>query len=262
MTFDAFLRSVCPEFDLEWRKYRRRASRRRVAGRMRELGMKDWGEYRLRLLEDAAEAADFPDLLRVTVTRFFRERECWDELALSIPSLLSPGQVELRAWSAGCAGGEEPYSLAILWRDRLQPDYPGVALNLHATDIDEESLTRAESALYSTSSLREAGADILARWFEGQGDLYRVRAEIRRLVRFAKRPLMDAPPLDAVDLLLCRYLPFTYYRRIRLHGAMLHLAAALRPGGLLMIGRKESLPPGAEEFFQREGKTGALWRRL
>jgi chemotaxis protein methyltransferase CheR len=261
MTFDEFLRNACPPHDLEWRKYRRRSARHRVAERMRELGLETWRDYLELLNCDPQESSRFPDLMRVTMTRFFRERECWDDLADLLPTFAGRGRAILSAWSAGCCGGEEPYSLAILWLDRIAPRLPGLTLDILATDIDDDSLARAASARYTIQSLREARVELHAGWFERDDDFYSPLPEARRLVRFRKHNLMIDPPPREVDLLLCRYLPFTYYSGERLDAAVAILGLALRPGGLLMIGRKEGLPAKALAFFAPVGKTGTIWRR-
>lgn len=261
MTFDEFLRQACPPRDLEWRKYRRRPARRHVAERMRELGLESLSDYLELLRRDPEESSHFPDLMRITMTRFFRDRECWDDLAGLLPALVSQGRETLNCWSAGCCGGEEPYSLAILWLDRLAPRFPGVRLDILATDIDDESLARALSARYSIQSLREAREELVAGWFALKDEFYRPLPEARRLVRLQKHNLMADPPPHGIDLLLCRYLPFTYYSGGRLDAAVAILAAALRPGGLLMIGKKEGMPERGLTRFAPLGKTGAIWRR-
>jgi chemotaxis protein methyltransferase CheR len=261
MTFDDFLRNACPPHDLEWRKYRRRSARHRVAERIRELRLETWLDYLEFLLRDPEESSRFPDLMRVTMTRFFRERECWEDLADLLPTLAGHDRKSLTAWSAGCCGGEEPYSLAILWIDRIAHCYPSSTLDILATDIDDESLARGASARYSIQSLREARRELHAGWFERDDGFYRPLPEARRLVRFWKHNLMLDPPPRGVDLLLCRYLPFTYYSDRRLDAAVAILASALRHGGLLMIGRKEGMPERGLTLFAPVGKTGTIWRR-
>ncbi len=262
MTFDEFLRSVCPKFDLNWRKYRRRSARHRVSERMRELGIESWRDYREKLLADEAEGAFFPDLMRVTVTRFFRDRECWEELSRYLPTVIGADTDTVRVWCAGCCGGEEPYSLAALWLDRFAPRFPNIHFDILATDIDEESLHRALTARYHPASLREVPEGLRDNWFERRGGPYIPLPPIRRMVRFRRHNLLCDPPPEEIDLLLCRYLPFTYYRGRRLDAAVAILARALKPGGLLMIGRKEEFPQRCRSNFAPVGDTGSLWRRV
>ncbi|HEY6009412.1 MAG TPA: CheR family methyltransferase [Geobacteraceae bacterium] len=253
MTFDQFLREACPPLDLEWRKYRRRSARHRVDGRLRELGVDSYGDYLEILRSDPWEAAQLPDLMRVTVSRFFREGEAWQEAEERIlPGLVAenPDAGRLLAWSAGSCGGEEPFSLALLWLEYLLPLHPAWSMEIIATDIDAASLQRARSALYRGESLREVPRGICERWFSREDAMWRLHGKARALVRFEERNLLTAPPPQGVDLLLCRYLAFTYYTGERLQAAAQRLWEALRPGGFLMIGAKEHLPEPALELFE------------
>lgn len=262
MHFDEFLRRACPPLDLEWRKYRRRAARHRVLARMAQLGLTDFQAYLRYLAENDEEAACLPDLMRITVTRFFREQALWQSLAGQVlPRFLAGRRSPLRAWSLGCAGGEEPYTLALLWIADLQPRFSHAVLEILATDIDWPSLDRARQAVYPPSALREVPAVLSERWFAQQGGRCRLRHLPAGLVRLRRHNFMDEPAPGLFDLVLARYLPFTYYRGERRRQAARRLWRALRPGGALMIGRKERLGtferelfspwPGAPGFFRR-----------
>lgn len=265
MSFDDFLKRACPALDLNWSKYRRRSARRRVESRMRELGIDGFSSYLEVINENDSEAARLPDLMRVTVSRFFRERNLWDYLAEKVlpPELdeKQPGDT-VRVWSAGCCGGEEPYTFAIIWLDRLRQRYPDLELEVLATDIDEASLKRASDGRYAKGSLREVPAATVERWFSVEKGLWSLDERVKRLIRFDQRNLLTDSPPKGMDIVLCRYLAFTYYRGERLLSAAMRLHEALRPGGLLMIGHKELLAPPVLEFFRPlEGLPG-FCRRL
>lgn len=264
MQFDAFLQRACPMLDLDWRKYRRRSARHRLLARMAELGLTGYEEYLDRLQSDADEAGVLAERMAVTVSRFFREASLWTNLQDRVlPYLLesSSGRCSLRVWSVGCAGGEEPYSLELLWHDRLQARYPRRRLSILASDSDAAVLQRARQALYRSSSLREVPDDLRERWFTVRNDCRHLSPRVGRQVRFMRHNFMiDALP-SGCDLVLARYLPFTYYRGTRRLDAAHRLWRALRPGGALMIGVKEHLGveerqlfapwPGAAGFFRR-----------
>lgn len=263
LTFDQFLQAACGGLDLEWRKYRRRSARHRLDSRLRVLRLKDYRVCLELLQADPAEAAGLADLLRVTVSRFFREQECWFALANKVlPVLFAEApSATLRAWSAGCCGGEEPYTLALIWLEYLQPLYPGCSMEIVATDIDRASLARARHGEYGAGSLREVPAALLARWFARTGEVWWLDEKVKEPVRFETRNLMTDPPPEGMDLVLCRYLAFTYYRGERCLAAARRLWEALRPGGALMIGRKESLPAAALEFFEPWPGCAGFFRR-
>lgn len=264
MKYDAFIKELCPPLDLQWRKYRRRAAKHRVDARMKELEIQGYEQYLEKVRTDPAEAAALPDRMRVTVTRFFREKRGWDELRDRIlPGIISTSGSSgvIRAWSAGCCGGEEPYSLAILWLQYLLPLYPEQKLEIIATDIDTESLERAAAGIYGHQSLREVPHELRDQWFSRVGDQWRLSEEPRGLVTFRQSNLMTEPPPLGMDLVLCRYLPFTYYHGGRLGAAAAKLWEALRPDGVLMVGAKEALVPPALQFFEPVPDTRFFYRR-
>jgi len=259
-SFDAFLQEACPPLDLEWRKYRRRTARHRIDARLRELHLDSYAAYLQRLQSDPLETEGLAERMRVTVSRFFRERECWEHLATAVlPELLrgkAPGE-PLRAWCVGCCGGEEPYSLALLWRERFAPR----PLELLATDVDVAGLKRAAQTLYGAGSLREVPPALLARHFRQAGGLWRLDPEVAAAVRFERRNFLHPPQPAGMDLVCCRYLAFTYYRGRRLQGAARLLWQALRPGGALMLGRKE-VATSVGDLFAPWPAAGAFLRKI
>jgi chemotaxis protein methyltransferase CheR len=255
MNFDQFLRQVCPLLGLEWRKYRRRSARHRVQRRIREIGLHDLDSYLDLLRINSEEAEGLADLMRITISRFFRDSSCWKQLAREVlPTIImeKTGDATLRVWSAGCCCGEEPYSMALLWLEYLRPVFPEHSIDILATDIDDDALERAHEGTYGGGSLREIPATIRKRWFHRREGTWLLDQQVRNLVRFEKRNLMtDALP-SGIDITLCRYLAFTYYRDRR----------RLCQWGVLMIGRKETVDtsqcqllapwPGIEWAFRKK----------
>ena len=251
MRFDQFLKEACPPLDLEWRKYRRRAARHRIEERLGELGLPDYAAYLERLRNDPLEAAGLAERMAIPVSRFFRELERWDVLRqVVLPEILREKKAEepLRIWSAGCCGGEEPYTLALLWLANFQDAHPGRAVEILGTDIDATNLERARRALYQAGSLREVPRPLRERYFQRENHQWHLEGHVKARVRFAAEDLLAGPPPGRFDLVCCRYLVFTYYRGRRRLAAARHLARALRPGGALMIGRKEDLGEAAALF--------------
>lgn len=263
MRFDQFLKEACPPLDLEWRKYRRAAARRRVDQRLKELDLPDYAAYLERIRSDAAEAAGLAERMRVTLSRFYRERERWEVLRrTALPQILrgkAPDE-PLRIWSAGCCGGEEPYTLALLWLEHFKEKDPDRPLEILATDIDTASLERARLGVYQPGSIREVPREILQRHFRRQGQDWHLDAQVKAMVRFARQDLMRTPPPRAMDLVCCRYLVFTYFGGRRRLRAARRLRQALHPAGALMIARKEDLGT-AEELFEPWPGAEGLYRR-
>ena len=219
----AFLQWALPPLGRRWAGYRkvRRQVCRRVRGRVTELGLDGFEAYRQRLEDDPAEWQVLDGLTNVTISRFNRDRGVFELLARVIPH-------GARVWSAGCASGEEPYTLALL-RDDLE---------ILATDVDPAMLRRAEAGRYPASALRELP----------DRDAFRdgvLDERVRRRVTFALHDVRDDPPAGPFDLVLCRNLVFTYFDEATQRAALQRFACVT---STLVIGAHEALPEGQRLF--------------
>ena len=243
----------------------RRQICRRIAARMQILGLADMAAYRTRLEEDPAEWTALRFCLRVTVSRFFRDQGMFHALAQSIlPALaelaLKSGAETLRAWSAGCASGEEPYSLSLLWTFDLQARWPGLRLSILATDIDAGMLRRAQMACYPASSLREAPPDWLGPAFVRDNGRFCLRPELRVPVRFLRQDLCEELPDGSFHLILCRNLAFTYFAEPLQQEIAKGLLGRLIPGGCLILGAHERLPAGSRSIAVKGEAARIYWK--
>ncbi len=259
MHFDHFIRAACAGRNLEWRKYRR-ASRKRVLNRLHTLGLKGYEDYLQYLDRHPEEADQLPNLLRVTVSRFFRDRESWQAMTDEVlPGLLARSRRrKLKALSIGACGGEEPYSLALAWAESIQPAFPERVLDITALEVDQASLFRAGEAWYHHSTLREVPEEIKSRWFLPEKGGYRLHPMIRDMVEFRRLDLLKDPLPGDQDLILCRYLVFTYFRSELERTMSLKLSRALKPRGVLMIGEKEGPGPMTGDVFQVRAGSGCF----
>ena len=249
------LRLALPRLGLRWEGFRRVRGQvcKRIERRRRELGLDDLAAYRAFLESSPEEWGVLDGLCRVTISRFRRDRAVWDALEQEVlPALatgaLAAGRRTLRAWSVGCASGEEAYSLTLSWRFVVGPRFPDLRLRVLATDVDEIVLARARQACYPPGSLRELPPSWQAEAFEQRDGAFRLRRPWQQSVRFLSHDLRDDPPAGRFDLVLCRNLAFTYFDAERQRAACARLAASLRSGGALVVGIHERLPAGAEGF--------------
>ncbi|MCO5169719.1 MAG: methyltransferase domain-containing protein [Planctomycetes bacterium] len=246
----AFLQWALPRLGLRWPGFRRVRGqvRKRLARRLEALGLPDLAAYRARLeAGDEVEWRALDALCRITISRFWRDRRVFARLA---DDLLPPLAREARArgaplacWSAGCASGEEPYTLALLWDRVLAPAAPGVTLRVLATDVDAAVLARARRACYPPGSLRDLPAGWADACFTRAGDEACLAPRLRDVVELRQTDLRRDLPDETFDLVLCRNLAFTYFDEPGQRAALARLLGRLRPGGVLVIGRKERLPP-------------------
>lgn len=246
------LQAVLPPLGLRWAGYRRvrRTPCRRISRRMRELGLGDVAAYLAYLERAPAEWAVLETLLHVPLSRLWRDHAVFDALASHlVPRLAGAaregGRTTLRAWSAGCASGEEAYSVSILWRLGVQPSCPdaaGMRLDLLATDVDEAMIARARTGAYGRSSLRELPAPWRDAALEPAGDLFRIRPAFREGVSFRLADIRAEMPPGPFDLILCRNMAFTYFCADLQRRVLRGLHDRLVPGGLLVTGAHERPP--------------------
>jgi chemotaxis protein methyltransferase CheR len=232
--FDRFIRATLPDLGLDWRRHRRRCVRRKVAGRVRELGLRSLGEYQDLIEADPSELDRFLGLLGVTVSRFFRDRHVFDYMAESVWPAWR-GRDRVRMASIGSACGEEPYSLAMLW---LTAGPAGPEPIVWAFDFDPACLDRAAAGLYGSGSLKEVPAAVRDRFFTPEPTGWRISPDVRDMVRFQRADVREIQP-PRLDLIFCRNLVYTYFddnQRRRMTDVFLR---ALTPDGRLVVGAKE-----------------------
>lgn len=262
-----FLLSVLPRMGYDtdgFRKVRGQVCKR-IARRLRRIQSSSLDEYRSRLAADPNEWTALDHLCRITITRFCREWPAFEQLRDDVlPELAAAaernGRTALRAWSAGCGGGEEPYSLRILWDLEIAPRYPSATLEIVATDADSAMLRRALDATYRRGTLREMPDTWVRQAFDATGGEFRLRPAFRRGIHFVRQDIRHEMPDGPFDLVLCRYLAFTYFDSAGQRATLHAIANRLRPGGVLMVGRKERPPDGAAGLEPANPKLG-LWRR-
>lgn len=244
----AFLQWALPRLHMRWPGFRkvRRQVRRRLARRVAQLGLTGADAYRRYVEEHAGEWEVLDRMCRISISRFGRDQGVWRALVTDVlPEAAERARRDARAvavWSAGCCGGEEPYSVAIGWALEVAPSYPDVSLSVLATDVDERQLERARRGCYAAATLRELPGEWREHAFECAGHEYQLRDPFRAPVRFALHDVRDPPPASGFDVVLCRNLVFTYYDIERQRAVAQQLRPALIPGGVLVIGSHETLP--------------------
>ena len=245
----AFLQWALPRLHLAWPGFRkvRRQVCRRVEQRRRELRLSDLAAYRGYLEESRDEWTVLDHLCHITISRFCRDRAVFDALEqLVLPALareaLSRHEPALEIWSAGCASGEEPYTIAVMWELGLAPVFVPLGMRILATDIDDQVLRRAREACYPPSSLRELPEQWRELAFVPRNRLLCLRPELRGQVEFRYQDLRENLPPGPFHLILCRNLAFTYFELDLQREVAARLAAALRPGGALVVGLHEAVP--------------------
>ena len=241
-----FLQWALPRLRLRWSGYRKVRGQvcKRLARRLRELELADLAAYEAFLSRHPDEWQRLDGLCRITISRFYRDRGVFDFLGAAVlPELArAGGERGVRCWSAGCASGEEPYTLALVWRHAVVPR--GASISVLATDSDDHLLARANEGIYEDSSLKDLPADWRRESFEQVDARFRLRDSEREPVRFARCDVREELPQGPFDLIVCRNLVFTYFEDALQREVLSGMTDRLVKGGALVIGVHETLPEG------------------
>jgi two-component system CheB/CheR fusion protein len=234
----------------DFTNYKRSTLLRRIGRRMGVREMPDMEAYASFLRSNTDEAQALLKDLLISVTNFFRDREAFEALERNIiPKLFGDKEADdhVRVWVAGCATGEEAYSLAMLLSEFAGAAASAPHLKVFATDIDEDAIAFAREGYYTLNDAADVSPARLERFFTKEGDGYRVRRELREMVLFAHHNLIRDPPFTRVDLVTCRNLLIYLNRTAQAH-IMDVFNFALNPGGYLFLGGSESIE-GANDLF-------------
>lgn len=263
----AFLQWALPRMHLRWPGFRkvRRQVLRRIRARVAALRLDDLAAYRGFLEQNADEWSLLGGLCRVTISRFGRDRGIFASLRKHVLPELAARCADrpdptLRVWSAGCASGEEPFSVVLAWKLAGRSLHPGVSLEVVATDVDATVLGRAGDGVYPPGSLRELSGEQVRAGFVRTPEGHRLRERFRLPVTFLRQDLRAEQPDGPFDLVLCRNLAFTYFAAPLQMRVLRAIAARLRIGGFLIVGIHERLPAGTPGFMEAEDFR-CVWRR-
>jgi chemotaxis methyl-accepting protein methylase len=261
--FRELTEKIARERDFRCSSYKDRCLRRRIAVRMRARGASSYAEY-MRILDgDAREYDLLVDALTINVTKLFRNWDVFDALGREvIPALWALPDERLVVWSAGCASGEEPYSLAILFHRhaaaRGEEGRVASRVVVHATDIDRASLAAAERGVYGDPAFADTPPALRAEYFDESGS---VAPAVRRLVRFHRHDLLrDPPPAPRCHLVVCRNV-IIYFDRPTQEALFERFHDALVPGGHLALGKVETLLGPARARFTAVLPRERIFRR-
>ncbi|HUB78386.1 MAG TPA: CheR family methyltransferase [Bryobacteraceae bacterium] len=247
--------------DRDFSRYKRSTVLRRVAKRMQLNYLEDLPAYVERLRERPEEVRALADDLLITVTHFFRDPEVFQKLENEvIPSKLRKKgpQESFRAWSVGCATGEEAYSLAMLLAEEAGRHEMPPQIQVFASDLHTRSLEKAREGFYPGDIVADVSADRLRRFFQKENGGYRVNKELRDLVVFAPHNILSDPPFSRQDLISCRNL-LIYLDRDVQRDVIELFHYALNPDGILMLGSAESID--ATDLFRVEDKHLCFFRK-
>jgi two-component system CheB/CheR fusion protein len=234
----------------DFSNYKRSTVMRRIERRMNVRDLGSIAEYASYIRENRDEARALLKDLLISVTNFFRDAEAFKALETRVIPRLFEGKGasdHVRVWVAGCATGEEAYSIAMQLAEQAPDPLVGPTVQVFATDIDEAALAKARAGLYTINDAADVSPERLRRFFLQDGDTFRVRRELREMVLFAQHNVIKDPPFSHLDLVACRNL-LIYLNRAAQERIVRLFHFGLNAGGYLFLGTSESAEEVANLF--------------
>jgi two-component system CheB/CheR fusion protein len=240
--FTALLTHIKEQRGFDFTGYKRASLERRVRRRMDVLHLQAYEDYLDHLMLHPEEFTELFNTILINVTSFFRDPDAWDYLQTKLmPELLTKRESQpIRVWSAGCASGQEAYSLAMAFAEALGIEEFRDRVKIYATDVDEDALAQARQAAYTAQELEGVPEEFREKYFEPQGNQFAFRKELRRSVIFGRNDLVQDAPISHVDVLACRN-TLMYFNAETQAQILSRMHFALRPDGLMFLGKAEML---------------------
>jgi two-component system, chemotaxis family, CheB/CheR fusion protein len=243
LEFEALLDYLKQNCSYDLTGYKHGTLMRRLGCRMQQLGIENYGNYLQYLQNHPDECVPLLNTILINYSGFFRERNCWDYLANKIiPQIITNKQPHerIRVWSAGCASGQEVYTLAMLLAETLGIEQYLQRVQIFATDLDEDALSEARRATYSDKEVTGIPSELLSKYFEQTEQRYVVDSKLRRTIIFGFHDLAKDAPMSKIDLLVCRNV-LIYFKPETQAKTLVRFHFALADNGFLFLGNSESL---------------------
>jgi len=234
--------------------YKDRCIRRRIAIRVRSTHCETVNDYCELLINHKSEIDNLVKVLTIHVSQFFRNLSTFEKLRTEIiPHLFSmarqKGKKSLRFWSLGCAGGEEPYSLALILAEHFALEMQAIPVRIDATDVDSGIIQSAENALFHHDRLLETPINYIQKYFEEEENQYRLSPSIREMVSFSQGEMFNSLIYHECDLLLCRNV-LIYLARTQQEKIFRNIARSLNEDAFLVLGKSETILGESRSLFQ------------
>src|SRR3954452_16343353 len=240
--------------------YKKTTLGRRIEKRMAAVGAENFAEYEDHLEANPREFTELFNTILINVTSFFRDAPAWDFVRDDVlPDLLAsiPDNRPLRIWSAGCASGEEAYTIAMVLAEKMGDDAFKANVKIYATDLDDNALSDARQGVYGNEALKAVPEPLIEKYFEPHTRGLAFRPDLRRAIIFGSNDLMLDAPISRIDLLVCRnvLMYFTPEAQARI---LERFNFALNPSGFLFLGKSEMLISHGELFSPHDLKWRAF----
>jgi len=233
--------------------YKQPHLKRRLAVRLRATESKSYRDYAQMLSKNEDEINKLKETLTVNVTELFRNPETFESVRHNVlPELIKQKGINkvIKIWSAGCSNGEEPYSIAIMLNEFLGHSIKRYNISIQATDIDDDSIAKAEMAIFQPKQLEKIGQERINRFFVKKDNNYQVIDEVKRLVKVKRHDLISGPKFSGFDIIFCRNVTI-YFEQSLQEILYMNFYNALNDGGYFVMGKTETLVGPSTQLFKR-----------
>ena len=261
--FQQLLTKIASERQFHCQHYKEKCLRRRIGVRLRARGVHSYSDYARLLDGDSNEYEKLLDTLTINVTKLFRNWETWDAISRDvIPTIWDESPKDLRVWSAGCASGEEAYSLAVLFHRHAstvrEPNRVS-RVDILGTDIDRQCLMAASRGTFDDDAFGDTPPEIRSAYFTATSPSM-VKPDVKGLVRFERRDLIHGDAPRGLHLIACRNV-IIYFDRLTQEQLFVRFHDALAPGGFLVLGKVETLLGATRSLFEPVDARERIFRR-
>jgi two-component system CheB/CheR fusion protein len=230
--------------------YKKTTLSRRIEKRMHAVEVESFGEYQDYLEVNPREFTELFNTILINVTSFYRDAPAWEFLAADVVAQMletHPDDTPLRIWSAGCASGEEAYTVAMVLAEAMGDEAFKSRVKIYATDLDDDALADARHGVYSNDALKNIPSELVDKYFEPNTRGLAFRPDLRRSIIFGRNDLVADAPISRIDLLLCRNVLMYFTPEAQGH-ILERFNFALNPAGFLFLGKSEMLIAHGELF--------------
>jgi len=265
MLSDDEIKMILDYFNRPWKGYRkvRKGVKKRIRGHMQALNCSTAQDYISIITTDKDQKTITESCLLVTISRFFRDRRMWDYLETTIlPEFIKNVCDQIQIWSAGCACGEEAYSLSILWHRLTAYNNNDTRLNILATDVNPVCIERAQKGWFGKSSLKEMSPETIETYLKkipGKRQ-YEIHSCIRQTITWKVHDLLSPIAKGPFHIIMLRNNLLTYHRRTKKEDTFQMILDRLIPGGFIMIGSHEKVPTPFTGVLQRNRECPLIYQ--
>lgn len=263
--FQTLLKKLHDDRGADFRHYHQELLKRRASIRLRANNMTNYADY-LRLLINKPDEFDrLLEVLYINVSEFFRDPGVWKAVRNILEKIIlkkiSTNDLNLRIWSAGCANGEEPFSLALLIKDILESKpQPFFQVSIIATDIDKKCLDFLKAPVYPADRVKNVDRYFLMKYFDVDTTGYKPKEEIKKMIDFRFLNLTSNDRIYETDVVICRNV-FIYFDRNLQEQLLMKFYNSLKPGGYLILGQVETIMNEAREIFNEIDDTNRIYQK-